>query len=282
MNDIVKHIDKRLEYLLDKNTPSNVLEAMKYSTFAGGKRIRPLLFCIVLESYNIDYMEYLDIACAIEMVHTYSLIHDDLPGMDDDNMRRGRPTCHCEFDEATAILAGDGLLNEAMNVILNSDINDTLKLECLTLLFGSSGINGMIYGQILDMEYENKKASIDILRKIHNHKTGALISSCFMLASNIVSKKDIDRWKEIGLYLGLAFQIQDDILDVTSTSEILGKPASSDIKNQKSTYVTLLSIHDAQELVNDYFNKIKELVKSLDINHIIVLDLINSIEKRVK
>ncbi len=281
MHTIIFDVEKRLLEIIDTMPASRVCEAMRYSLMAGGKRIRPVLFCTVLKAYNISYQDYIDIACAIEMVHTYSLIHDDLPGMDNDDMRRGKPTCHRKFDEATAILAGDALLNEAVNVIINSDIESNLKLSCLSTLFTASGIQGMILGQQLDMEYENMNADIDTLKTIHSHKTGALISASMELGSIIGCKEDIPVWRTIGFDIGLAFQIQDDVLDVTSSNEILGKPVGSDIQNNKSTYVSLLSVEKASKLANTYFTNANEKIRSLNLHSDELLDIIKSIEKRV-
>ena len=151
MEQIIQDINTRLIQITDCFQDSKVKDAMKYSLLAGGKRIRPLLMLRIIQSYGLDYHDYLDAACAIEMIHTYSLIHDDLPGMDNDDLRRGKPTCHRQFDEATAILAGDGLLNEAANVILKANYNSELKIALLSILYQSSGVNGMILGQALDI-----------------------------------------------------------------------------------------------------------------------------------
>ena len=157
MNNVINEINQRLENILSQYPDSKVKEAMYYSLKAGGKRIRPLIVLQVIRAYGLDYRKYIDIACALEMIHTYSLIHDDLPGMDNDDLRRGKPTCHKQFGEATAILAGDGLLNEAVNIILQTNLDDSLKLSLVSCLYTSSGINGMILGQEYDIENEDKK-----------------------------------------------------------------------------------------------------------------------------
>lgn len=281
MNPIVNEINEHLTKIINSYPDSKVKEAMKYSLLAGGKRLRPYIFIQVLRSYQIDYHEYLDIACAIEMIHTYSLIHDDLPGMDDDDLRRGKNTCHKEFDEATAILAGDGLLNESMNVILNSKVDNELKVQLLKTLYQASGIQGMIYGQELDMMFENKQANIDELKQIHIHKTGCLITAPFVMAGIIAKSNDLDTWKKIGTNIGLCFQIQDDILDVTASSETLGKNANSDLKNNKSTYVSLLGIDASNEEVKRLINNALELLYGLRVNHGLIIELFNMVEKRV-
>jgi len=281
MNQMKEEINERLKQLLANVKSGVVKDAMLYSLLAPGKRLRPLLFLCTLRSYQIDYHDYLDIACGIEMIHTYSLIHDDLPGMDNDDLRRGRPTCHKKFDEATAILAGDGLLNLSMSVILNMDMDHILKLQILKRLYEASGVNGMIYGQQEDLYFENHKANIDQLKNIHKHKTGELITVSLQLASLIANPKDYDCWSEIGFDLGLAFQIQDDILDVIGDQEQLGKKIGSDISNNKSTYVSLLGLEASQVTVEELFNKCYENIYKMQINHGIILELLKSILKRV-
>lgn len=282
METILTKINQRLVTIINAYKDSDVKKAMLYSVLAGGKRTRPLLFIETIRSYNQDYQPYLDIACAIEMVHTYSLIHDDLPGMDNDDLRRGMPTCHKQFGEATAILAGDGLLNEAMNVILRMPLEANVKVDVLTILFEASGLQGMIYGQQLDMEFEKKQANISQLEEIHKYKTGALISASLALGATIVAKKDIDTWMRIGQNIGLAFQIQDDILDVTGDSETLGKNTGSDEYNQKSTYVSLLGIATSRDKVDQLFKEATSHLYTLRVNHGLLLGMMDALWKRVK
>lgn len=281
MDKLIAEINQRLLHILDNYPESTVKEAMLYSLNAGGKRVRPIMLLQVIRSYGQDYHSYIDIACALEMIHTYSLIHDDLPGMDNDDLRRGRPTCHKQFNEAIAILAGDGLLNEAVNIILQTTINNQTKIDLISCLYGASGIAGMIYGQELDIQNENKKIEIETLQKIHHYKTGKLLSCAFMMGAIIACQKDVKIWQEIGLKIGLAFQIQDDVLDVTGTTEQLGKSTGSDESNHKTTYVHLLGIDGSQKAANQLFNEAIELVYSLQINHGLVLEIIEKIRKRV-
>lgn len=281
MNDIKEQINQRLEELLRPLKSGQVKEAMTYSLLAPGKRLRPLLFITVLRSYQIDYHQYIDIACAIEMIHTYSLIHDDLPGMDNDDLRRGRLTCHKQFNEATAILAGDALLNLAVNVVLNTNIQNDLKVELLKTLYQASGVNGMIYGQQQDLFFENQKASLSQLEDIHHHKTGELIAASLKLAALIAAPTDLEIWSQIGFDLGLAFQIQDDILDVIGTTDQLGKKVGSDLENHKSTYVTLLGVEKSSQKVEELFQKCYEHIYSMRINHGLVLEMMTQILKRV-
>ena len=282
MENLIEQINERLLEIIEEFGDSKVKEAMKYSLMAGGKRIRPVMMLQVIRSYDKNYQDYLDIACAIEMIHTYSLIHDDLPGMDNDDLRRGKPTCHRQFDEATAILAGDGLLNEAVNVILKANYNSELKIALLSILYQASGVNGMILGQALDIEFENKKANRKELDLIHHHKTGDLISASMQMGALVANVDDLETFKEIGYKIGLAFQIQDDILDVVGNSELLGKNVGSDIENNKSTYVTLMGVAKSQEIADCYFNEAITLINKLKINHELILEVLEKLKRRVK
>lgn len=281
MNNIVNEINQRLKTILNDYPKSKVKEAMLYSLQAGGKRIRPFIVLQVIRAYNQNYHDYIDIACALEMIHTYSLIHDDLPGMDNDDLRRGKPTCHKQFGEATAILAGDGLLNEAVNIIIKTSLASDLKIALISCLYQASGISGMIYGQELDIENENKKLSIDKLNTIHHYKTGKLLSCAFQLGGLIASPQDVKVLKEIGYKVGLAFQIQDDILDVISDSKTLGKPVGSDASNHKETYTTLIGVESSQKEVDKLFKEAIKLVYSLSINHGLIIEIIELLWKRV-
>lgn len=281
MDKLRNEINNRLVELLQPIKDGKVKEAMIYSLIAPGKRLRPILFLTVLRAYQIDYHKYIDIACAIEMIHTYSLIHDDLPGMDNDDLRRGRLTCHKKFDEATAILAGDGLLNLAVNVILCMDIDDSLKVKIVNRLYQASGVNGMIYGQQQDLYFENRSAKLEELKDIHKHKTGELIAVSMQLASLIACIDDYDYWTNIGFDLGLAFQIQDDILDVIGDQEKLGKKVGSDLDNHKSTYVSLLGIEKSQQMVDELFQSCYEKIYTMKINHGLILEILTFILKRV-
>lgn len=274
-------IEKVLEEKIDELADSKVKEAMRYSLIAPGKRVRPNLLYEVVKGYGLLESVADEFACAIEMIHTYSLIHDDLPGMDNDDLRRGKPTCHKQFDEATAILAGDALLNESINVILRMDLEDALKLKVLGYLYQASGMGGMIYGQQQDMYFETHKASLNELQAIHHDKTGALISVPMKIAGLIAKEKDANALEDIGFKLGLAFQIQDDILDVTSTTETLGKRVGSDITNHKSTYVSLLGLEESQKRVEDLFEECLADVYGLQLNHGLMIELFQIIMKRV-
>ena len=259
LSTYVEKIDAALErYLKSTDNPQKkIYEAMAYSIFAGGKRLRPVL---LLESCRIcggDEAEAMQFACAMEMIHTYSLIHDDLPAMDNDDLRRGRPTSHIKFGEATAILAGDALLNKAFETMAQSNSENALR--AIGIIANSSGTEGMIGGQIVDMESEGREIDLDTLRYLHSLKTGAIIrSSC--VAGAVLGGGDeaaVKAMDEFAINLGIAFQIRDDILDVTGTESELGKPIGSDKEQGKNTYVSLLGLKKSEELVAEYSAKAK-------------------------
>ena len=282
MEKMKTQIETYLAHSLEALKDGPVKESMYYSLLAPGKRLRPILFLKVLQAYGMDYSAYIDIACSVEMVHTYSLIHDDLPAMDDDDLRRGRKTCHKQFDEATAILAGDALLTQAFSILSQANITDDKKIQCIRILAEASGQNGMIYGQQEDLHFENKQATMEELINIHTHKTGKLITAPLLMAAQIVAPQQKDVFVELGETIGLAYQIQDDILDVTGDEAVIGKKVGSDIENNKSTYVSLLGLEASQELVKDYFKKALECIYKLKINHGIMIEVVQAILKRVK
>lgn len=235
---------------------SRVMQSMNYSFSAGGKRLRPLM---MLESYRLfggnDVEKIAPFMAAIEMIHTYSLIHDDLPAMDNDDYRRGKLTNHKMFDEATAILAGDGLLNFAFETVANAmdkeEDFETLKrmVKAEKVLSKKAGVYGMIGGQMVDLSMEHKKdVDLDTILFIHKCKTAALIEASLMIGAIMAgaNKEEVLEVEKAGFNLGLAFQIQDDILDVTGDSEVLGKSVGSDDKNEKSTFVTIKGLEEAQ------------------------------------
>lgn len=252
---------------VSEKLPSRTKEAMCYSLMNGGKRIRPQLLFAALKHYGIDPKDGYACACAIEMIHTYSLIHDDLPAMDNDDFRRGKPSCHKAYDEACAILAGDGLLTKAFEVILRTKCLDANKLKLVEVLSCYSGIDGMIYGQELDIQSENDpNATLDTLLKIDEYKTAKLLTLPLVCAAIIANKsEDIEVMKKIGYDLGVQFQIQDDILDVTKTSEELGKSAS-DQENNKTTAVTILGLSKAKEMVRELQDDLKKCLTLLNGN----------------
>jgi geranylgeranyl diphosphate synthase type II len=229
-----------------------VVEAMHYSLMAGGKRLRPILCLAGAEAVGGDPGEALPVACALEMIHTYSLIHDDLPAMDDDDLRRGRPTCHKQYDEATAILAGDGLLTEAFRLMAEAAVSREERrevfLEIIQLIGQAAGYMGMVGGQMLDLLAEGRRVTLKELELIHRMKTGALLTAA-VRAGGLVgggSRQEITALTAYGEKFGLAFQITDDILNVEGDSAEMGKAVGSDEKHHKATYPALVGADEAK------------------------------------
>ena len=235
---------------------SKVIDAMAYSVAAGGKRIRPVLTLEFARIANSNIEKMMPLACAVELIHTYSLIHDDLPCLDNDDVRRGQPSCHKQFDEATALLAGDALLTMAFDLIANSDVDDKNKVEAIKILSKNAGIHGMIGGQVLDIAHEGQSVTQKQLDNINLLKTSALIeAACLIGCVESDDGKLIDTAKTYARNVGLAFQITDDILDITSSVEQLGKPIGSDADNKKDTYVSILGIPKCKKIVEDLTNE---------------------------
>jgi geranylgeranyl diphosphate synthase, type II len=231
-----------------------VVMAARYSLLGGGKRIRPILLLGTGSLLGVDQRLALPFACALEMIHTYSLIHDDLPCMDNDDLRRGRPTCHVAFGEAMAVLAGDALLNRAYEILLAAVAPDRPgSLAAARQIAAAAGVRGMIGGQALDLAAENQLIQSEDLRRLHQMKTGALIRAPILAAACLAdASRDVVR--ELDLFaveLGLAFQIQDDILDVTADCAALGKTPGKDDRDRKSTYVSLYGLNQARQLLHD-------------------------------
>lgn len=263
LNEKAKRIDEALKkYLVGKNNPQSVIyEAMNYSIFAGGKRLRPVLMTETCVMCGGSAEEVMPFACAMEMIHTYSLIHDDLPAMDNDALRRGMPTNHIKYGEATAILAGDALLNKAFETALcyNGKHIDR-AFRAMGMLANSSGTEGMIGGQIVDIASEHKSITAEELEYIHLLKTGAIIRSACTIGAVMAGadEEKIAAADEYAKNLGTAFQICDDVLDVTSTTDELGKPVGSDAENEKNTYVTLFGLEKSKDFIHQYTNKAVE------------------------
>lgn len=265
LNERIELINKALKQYLSPKYPESLYEAMNYSIFAGGKRMRPVLLLSACEAVGGNVEDAVPFACALEMIHTYSLIHDDLPAMDNDDFRRGKPTCHKAFDEALAILAGDGLLTYAFEVMLNAVCkgSDMKYAKAAKLIANYSGSQGMLVGQVVDVQSEGKKIDDKTLMFIHDNKTGGLIKAALMAGAVIGGADDdiISSFEKVGYNMGIAFQIKDDILDVTSTTEVLGKPVLSDVKNDKQTYVSLYGLDNAQQ---DYETLSEGAVKMIE------------------
>ncbi len=276
--------EELLESRIDMLPESRVREAMRYSLMAGGKRIRPTLLYQTVRGYGQDASVGDGFACGLEMIHTYSLIHDDLPAMDNDDLRRGRPTCHKQFDEATAILAGDGLLTYAFEVAGNSNCDDRAVRKSLLILAQMAGAGGMVLGQDLDMSEETGVTDWDALKKVHKYKTGCLLSAPLMIGAQLCGRSDeeISEWHAIGEMLGLAFQIQDDILDVELTAEEFGK-SNSDARNDKVTSVTLLGLDEAKTLMSSLYGQAKDRISAMaGFDGSELTDMITAMEQRRK
>ena len=247
-------VDKALESLVPpaKTFPPKVFEAMRYSLFAGGKRVRPIFAIASAETLGVKTAGLLPIAGALELIHTYSLIHDDLPAMDDDDLRRGRPTCHKVYGEAIAILAGDGLLNRAFEVLSDprrlKTVTAVRLLAIMREISLASGVFGMVGGQVVDMESEGKDVDLPTLEYIHTHKTGALIRASIRTGA-IYAKASEKRLKALTRYgerVGLAFQIADDILDIVGSREETGKDVGSDLKKGKKTFPGFYGLEESR------------------------------------
>lgn len=244
-------INNALEKVLLDCGNNVVSDAMKYSVRNGGKRIRPILVLEFCRMCGGNVEDALSLACAIEMIHTYSLIHDDLPCMDNDDMRRGQPSCHIKFKEHFALLAGDGLLTHAFSCVLSSDFakkRPEKALKALSVLAEGAGNRGMIGGQVIDLESEGKENDGDTLEKMDNLKTGALIKAAAVMGVIAAdgSEEQIEKAADFALKFGHAFQVVDDVLDVVGSAETLGKPIGSDAVSEKSTYVSLLGLEMSQ------------------------------------
>ncbi|WCG23547.1 polyprenyl synthetase family protein [Vagococcus lutrae] len=236
------------QHIQSVTSEPSLKEAMMYSVSAGGKRIRPLLLLATVAFFDAEITQaQVDVAAAIEMVHTYSLIHDDLPAMDDDDLRRGKPTNHKVYGEALAILAGDALLTEAFHLIGCSALPADLRVEAMTQLAWSSGANGMVAGQVADMEGEQQQLPLEQLSAVHQRKTGRLLALPLTLGAMLTQQpfETVSRFTEMGNQLGLAFQIRDDILDVVGSTDELGKQTGVDAEREKSTYTSLLGLDEA-------------------------------------
>ena len=282
-----KRIESALpQYLPETDTPQGkVSEAMAYSLLGGGKRIRGCLVLAMCELCGGDPESALPIACAVEMVHAYSLIHDDLPCMDNDTLRRGKPTCHIQFDEATALLAGDALLTHAFSAVNSAYFNGTIPadtvLRCISQLARAAGVEGMIGGQMIDIAHDSQPMTPELLEEMHAMKTGALIRASAVMGC-LAAGAPRDIVLQADLYaarIGLAFQIVDDILDATGDSSTLGK-STSDAQNHKTTYVTLYGEENAREMVRRLVLEADLAVKGTVLDDKLLYDLADTLAKR--
>jgi len=275
LNDFTKNYKKLLEEQLKKSidqlaAPSIIKDAMAYSLSAGGKRIRPLLLFATMHAFGENPQKGLIPAAALEMIHTYSLIHDDLPSMDDDDLRRGMPTNHKVYGEAMAILAGDGLLTYSFHLLtqMKTDFSGDTIVKVIEIISQAAGPEGMVGGQVADMEGEKKKLSQSELEYIHIHKTGKLLVASVLLGA-VLSKGSEDQLEQLtsfAQHLGLAFQIRDDILDLEGDEALTGKPVGSDMYNHKSTYPALLTMDGAKRELDTHIHQAKAVLSELSLD----------------
>lgn len=287
MQKKIELINQELDSIYSEDTALNatLAKSMNYSLMAGGKRLRPILIMAAADAVGADGEKFLHLATSIEMIHTYSLIHDDLPAMDNDDYRRGKLTNHKVFGDGIAILAGDALLTMAFEVIADSPNIDTeKKLKVIKEMSSAAGAEGMVGGQVIDLESEGKHIDIDTLRKMHSAKTGALF--CAAIRSGAIlggaTDKQLADLTQYARCFGLAFQITDDILDVTGDEASIGKPVGSDEKNHKSTYVTLGSLQSAQELAQKAVNEAKKALADFGTEADFLRELVDYLISRKK
>lgn len=279
-------IDKTLHDLIkDLKAPQPLKDAMLYSLQAGGKRVRPLYTLAVLKELDVQNEDAIIVASTIEMIHTYSLIHDDLPAMDNDDLRRGKPTNHIVFGEALAILAGDALITLVFGIIARlPNISPELKIVLIDKFSFAAGAEGMVGGQVLDMLGEGQSLTLEQLEEIHLNKTGALLSYSILAGAIIanVSEEVMSALKEYAFHIGLAFQIQDDILDVEGTSEQLGKTAGKDLISEKNTYPSILTMEGAKKELQNRYNLAFQALESIQMQNGLLVEFANYITKRTK
>lgn len=294
MSTLVNHdrLQKRINLFLENKlaqlsiNDNKLHQAMGYGLLIGGKRIRPYLVYITGQALNINLDDLDGIAGALECIHAYSLLHDDLPAMDDDDLRRGKPTCHKAFDEATAILAGDSLQTLAFDILANHNFTDAIKpkqIKLIQQLVAAAGYQGMCGGQALDLAATDKAITLQQLETLHSLKTGALLeASVLMVAecSQTITTEEKQALQEYAQLVGLAYQVQDDIIDITSTQEELGKPSGSDLASNKSTYPALLGLQGAQLKAENLFQQALQALARLPYNTQSLADFATFIIKR--
>lgn len=269
LKEKVKIVDEYMDKFLppEDRYPDIISRAMRYSVFAGGKRLRPIMVMEACRAFGGDTEKVMPFACAIEMIHTYSLIHDDLPALDNDDYRRGRLTSHKMFGEDMAILAGDALLHHAFETMAEAcvELNDIKYTRAMLAIAQGAGVNGMVAGQVVDVISEGKEIDKATLDYIHKNKTAAMIIGALKAGAEAggACGDDIKKMERVGELVGVAFQIQDDILDVTSTFEELGKPINSDEKNHKVTYATMFGIEKASKIVEEMSGEALDILKGM-------------------
>ena len=260
--DVATHLTQLIE---KRSSDARLKEAMLYAVQSGGKRIRPLLTFVVGSAGTVNNEAALELACALEMIHTYSLIHDDLPGMDDDDLRRGRPTLHKAFDEATAILAGDALLTLAFEVAAYANLEASQLVEAVKILSTASGMSGMISGQMKDIASEEVTITLEQMKEIHREKTGELLLAAVRLGNLFVNDTKLkEAFVSYATHFGLAFQIQNDLQDVCWTSEQTGKETGKDSELSKNTYPSLLGVEGAKVALASEISSCKRALEEVE------------------
>lgn len=260
-----------------------IFDSMRYSLFAGGKRLRPVLLLAAADAVGADGDKFLKVACGLEMIHTYSLIHDDLPAMDNDDYRRGKLTNHKVYGEGIAVLAGDSLLTYAFETMLSQEgVEPKTLLAVVKEIASAAGPEGMVGGQVIDMESEGKAVSLDTLQQMHRAKTGALFRAAVRAGAILggATQEEVEALTVYAEKFGLAFQITDDILDVIGSAEAIGKPVGSDLKNNKSTYVTLHSVEIAQQMAKETVADAVEALAMFGERGAVLRDLVEYLLKR--
>ena len=248
MKELISLVDKKLDEYLQIEYPEDIFKAMKYTLMLPGKRLRPVMCLETVRMLGGDIEKALPTACAIEMLHVQSLIHDDLPCMDNDDFRRGKPSCHKAFSEDMALLAGDALLTEAFSVAANADVDDSVKVKAVLTLSQMAGFSGMLGGQVIDLSFVKNPPDLEALCDMYARKTGCLLRAAAIIGATVggANEVEVNNADLFAQKVGLAFQIIDDILDVVADPELLGKPVGSDDKNQKTTFVSLLGLEGAK------------------------------------
>ena len=287
MNIRLKDIDSEINNIFKSSSISlenHFLDMLKYPLDAGGKRLRPILTCLACELFNGDYKKAIIPAVSLELIHTYSLVHDDLPAMDNDDLRRGKPTTHVKYGEANAILVGDGLLTHSFEILSNANVNDKTLRKLLYEISYAAGVSGMVMGQFIDLYYEERDIDFEMLKILHSKKTGAMIRGAVRVGAIASEKENInlENITKYGEAIGLAFQIQDDILDVISDNETLGKTVGKDEKEGKLTYVKQFGLEGAKEKAIETSKEAIDYLNVYDDNEAknILIELANYIVER--